>query len=108
CLSAGLRSWQKRRDTLLGVLFCRSRRIDSAQLSLSTDLESLDFAECHVARVASLQLALGLELIEGLLVLALGLLDLAVRLRDIGLGHDHFGVGFRNLAARNLDPSFLL
>ena len=48
-----------------------------------TDLQPLDLAERNVARIAPVQLLLGLQFVHGLLVRALGLLELAFGLRDI-------------------------
>ena len=46
--------------------------------------ELFNLAERNVARIAPLQLLLGFQFVHGLLVSALGLLDLAFGLRDIG------------------------
>src|SRR5262249_2312224 len=78
---------EKRRNSLLGGLLCSGRGGNRPEAPLHTDLEPLDFAKCHVARIPSLELSLGLQFIQSLLVSASGLLNLTVSLYDIRPGH---------------------
>ena len=73
-----------------------------------SDLELLDVAECDVTRIASLQFLLGFEFVHGLLVGALGLLNLAFSLQYVGLRNHHLCVGLRNFAPRGLRCGLLL
>jgi hypothetical protein len=49
------------------------------------NLEPLDVARGNISRIAPLQLLLGLQFVNGLLVIALGLLELAFSFLDIRL-----------------------
>jgi hypothetical protein len=50
----------------------------------------------------------GLQFVHGLLVIALGLLELAFGLYDIHLSDGHLRIDLRDLAARSFDCSLLL
>ena len=61
-----------------------------------------------IARVAVVELLLRLQLVQGLLIGALGLLDLAFGRQDVGL-RNHLGrVDLGDFASRGLDRRFLL
>ena len=82
--------------------------IDIADLTFGADLQALDFALWNVAGAATLQLPLGLQLVQSLLVgaqrrleLTFGLLQ--VRARDRGLRVD-----FGDLVLRRIDRGLLL
>src|SRR5262249_53099513 len=98
---------EKRRNSLLGGLLCSGRRGNRPEAPLHTDLEPLDFAERHVPRIPSLELSLGLQFVNGLLVSASGLLNLTVSLYDIRLSHCELRLDLGNLSPRVLDRSFL-
>src|SRR5215471_7026607 len=98
---------EKRRDPLLGCLLRSGRRGDRPEAPLHTDLEPLDVAKCHVTRIPSLELSLGLQFVHGLLVSASGLLNLTVSLYDVRLSHCELRLDLGNLPPRGLDRSFL-
>ena len=64
--------------------------------------------EGDVARVAPIELLLGLHFVHGLLVGAPGLLDLALGLQDVGPRDHHGRLGFGDLATGRLDGGLLL
>jgi len=67
------------------TVFCSSGGSDRAFAAFHGNLKLLDIAARDDTRVAPLQLLLGLQLVQGLLVGALGLLNLAFSLHDIDL-----------------------
>jgi hypothetical protein len=86
----------------------RSSGRDFSKLTLGTNFKTLDLAERNVPRIAPIQLSLGLQLIQGLLASARGLLNLAVGLYHVYPSNGHFCVDLHNLAPRRLYGSFLL
>ena len=80
---------RRRGDLRLGTLFSGCGRRNRAFAALDGDLKLLDIPARHNARVAPLQLLFGLQFINGLLVGALGLLDLAFRLHDVRARDHH-------------------
>src|SRR5262249_4009956 len=61
-----------------------------------------------VARISLVKLLLGLQFVHGLLVRALGFLELTVSLYNVGSSYRHFRFDFLDLAARSLYRSLLL
>ena len=107
-LCTGFFGRKQGRDPLLDALFRSDGGVDCAELALRAFLKPLDLAERHVAWITPIQLLLGFQFVQGLLVIALGLLELPFSLYDIHASHGHLGVDFRNLAARGLDGRLLL
>ena len=60
------------------------------------------------AGIASLEVALDVQLIRRLLIIALCLLDLCIRLKDIRLRRQQSGIDFGNLAPVCFHGGFLL
>ena len=79
-LGAGLLGRQESGDPRLGRLLRGGGGVDRALAPLHGDCELLDIPEGDVARIAPIQLLLGLQLVHSLLIGAPGLLDLALRL----------------------------
>ena len=102
-----LLSWQKAGNPLLGLLFCSGSRGNCTLATLQSDLEFLDVAECDIACIASLQLSLGFEFVQGLLMGALRLLNLSFSLQYVGSRNQHLCVSLRNFAPRTLRCGFL-
>ena len=71
-------------------------------------LELFDVTLRDDAGIASLQFALGVQFIRGLLIVALGLLDLSFRLENIRLRGQHGGIDLGNLAPRRFQRRLLL
>src|SRR5262245_28661488 len=88
-LGAGFLRGEKGRYPFLEALFCSGRGSDCAQIALGTDLEPLDVPEGDVTWIASLQFLLGFQFVQGLLVSAFGLLDLAFGLQYISPRNQH-------------------
>ena len=105
---AGLLGWEKRRNPRLYGLSCSRGGSDPTQAAFDKKLKLLDFALRDDTRIAFLQLLLGLQFVHGLLVRALGLLDLAFSLQEIGPRHHQVRLDLRNLAPRGLDSRLLL
>ena len=67
----------------------------------------LDVAECDVAGIAPLEFFLGFEFVHGLLVGALGLLNLSFGLQYVGSRNQHLCISLGNFASRTLRCGFL-
>ena len=74
----------------------------------SKNLKPLDVAGRDAARIAPLQLPLGLQFVQGLLVRARGLLKLPVGLHDIDPRQHELRLDLRDLATRGLRRGLLL
>jgi hypothetical protein len=68
----------------LGTRFCRGGGRDRGLATFYGDLELLDIAAWNDARIASEQLLLGLEFVQGLLMGAPGFLDLPLGSLNVG------------------------
>ena len=105
---ARLFGWKEGGDLRLGTLFGGRGRRNRAFAALDGDLKLLDIPARHNARVAPLQLLFGLQFINGLLVGALGLLDLAFRRHDVSARDHQRGIDLGDLATGGLNGCFLL
>ena len=99
---------EQARGPRLGGLSRRGGRIDRALAASHRHLELLDITPRDDARIAPVQLLLGIQFVHGLLERTLGLLDLSFSLRDIELRHHHFRLDLRNLASGGLHGCLLL
>ena len=108
--ASALAFWAGRSDEIRASAACFAAvaAAIAAQAAFDKNLELLDFALRDDTRIASLQLLLGLQFVHGLLVRALGLLDLAFSLQEIGLRHHQLRLDLRNLAPRGLHSRLLL
>ena len=89
-------------------LFRRRCRIQPALAAREQHLELFDITLRDDAGVAFLQLALHVQFVRRLLIVALGLRDLSLRLENIGLCGQHGGIDFGNLAPSRFQGGFLL
>src|SRR5262249_41472908 len=105
---AGFFGREEGRDPVVSGLLRWRRGDECADFALCTALKPLDLAEGNVARIASVQLLLGLQFVHGLLASALGLFELTFSLCDIRSSHGHLRVDLYNLATRSLYSSLLL
>src|SRR4051812_47309361 len=105
---ARLFGWKEGGDLRLSTLSGRSGRSNRALAAFYGDLKLLDVPASHDAGVAPLQLLFGLQFINGLLVGALGLLDLAFRRHNVSARNHQRGVNLGNLATGGLSSCLLL
>src|SRR5215207_9833521 len=105
---ARLFGWKERGDLRLGTLFGGRGRRNRAFAALHGDLEFFDVPARHHAGIAPLQLLLGLQFINGLLVGTLGLLDLAFRRHDVSARDHHRRINLGDLATGGLSGCLLL
>jgi hypothetical protein len=89
------------------LLLCGGSGGNGTLAALQSDLELLDVAECDIARIASLELSLGLELVQGLLVGGLGLFNLSLSLQYVGSRNQRLRVSLRNFASCTLRSGLL-
>ena len=99
CLCAGLLGREEGGDADRRGLLCSIGGIERALPTRKQHLELLDVPLRDDAGIALLQLALDVELIGGLLIVALGLLDLPFRLENVRLRRQHGGIDFGDLAS---------
>ena len=107
CFRTCLLGWKKGGDARLRSLFCCGGGRNRPLPALDGEFQFLDVTESHHARVATLQLLLRFQFVQGLLVANLGLLDLAFRGSDIGLRDRHLRLDLGNLLSRGVNGRFL-
>jgi hypothetical protein len=84
------------------ALFGSSGHGDLAELAFGTDLKPLDLAKCNVSRIAPIELALGFELIQGLLACAGRLFEVAVSFGQSAAIFSNLLLGYRDRSSGSL------